>query len=385
MIGSGFQANDSLAVINVGNSDCGPDVNDENLLTCLEVTFPGPGAPEDSCMAQADWNRTGGGQYSQDSTQKVFDLGFIDLTGDFSLCYCTPWINLDYKGKIYCDYAEGQDEFRYPVGTVMARGALGDQNYRCMLNETCSMRVEGIGLRIWDRVRMFTYAADCGTPGEGYEEEFNVSMALYEPGNNENNRTFNYYAGKTGVYKVCYCASSTRNCTQDVHFTHPAGEVFIITLTQEDHECRLDVYCELSVTGGVSDTDKMMITSPDGECGKARAVGITSPGSTSGNVANYRMRPFGQPTDYKICYCPSYDSGGPGDKACDENVEFFVTAGILTIRGPIDEVHICYTEKPCSVTFTGFGFGRWDMLQVATDLDTAFNCGSSKTGSTNGT
>jgi hypothetical protein len=377
MTGAGLQSNDSLAIINVRDSECGPDVNEENLLLC-EDAAPGAGAPMGSCLVQAEWNAT-------ETTEKVFDLGFIELTGEFTLCYCTPWINLDSLGKVYCDYEEGLHEYRYPVGGVMARGALGDQNYRCLLNETCSLRVEGVGLRIWDRVRMFTYAADCGTPGEGFEEAFNTSMALYEDGNNENNRTFNYYAGKKGVWKVCYCASSTRNCTQDVHFTHQAGEVFVITLKQEDHECRLEVYCELAIKGDVSITDKIMITNPDGECGRARAVGITSPGSTTHNTANYRMRPFGEPTDYKICYCPSYDSGGPGDKACDENVEFFVTAGILTIRGPINEMHICYTEKPCSVTFTGFGFGKWDMLQVATDLDTPFMCGSSKTGATNGT
>ena len=43
---------------------------------------------------------------SANTSMKLFEFGILQRTGNFNLCYCTPWINQDKPDRFHCSRLE---------------------------------------------------------------------------------------------------------------------------------------------------------------------------------------------------------------------------------------------------------------------------------------
>lgn len=86
------------------------------------------------------------------------------------------------------------------------------------------------------------------------------------------------------------------------------------------------------------------------------------------------------PGRFTICFCRTDGVGlsnPPGDLApCVQNVDFFSTAGTLTVRGPWSgQVFMCRLSSPCLIAIAGVGLTAWDRVNVVNSSGT---CGGKR-------
>ncbi|CAE8601322.1 unnamed protein product, partial [Polarella glacialis] len=94
---------------------------------------------------------------------QIFQVGIGEIQNTYTVCYCARfdkdvWGVLPTSGTAMCD----EDvEFSHQAATLVVRGGISDELYRCHRGSPCVITVSGWALQSTDRLRVVAYGASC--------------------------------------------------------------------------------------------------------------------------------------------------------------------------------------------------------------------------------
>jgi hypothetical protein len=256
------------------------------------------------------------------------------------------------------------------------------------------IEIAGVGFSTDDRLRVVQASSMCGTAGTNTNDPALAGTLADDPntagtpGTTGDISTSIRFTGLVlqyaGRFRGCYCVGMGDGCVDELHFSQDIGSV--ITSAGADpnlvFECVKFAECILTVTGVLSNYDKIRIISPVDSCG---VDGTTALSLRFPEVNMYFVQPQGTSAaektlnigkgttegEYLVCYCPNYQS-------CTFARFYTHPAGTLHVRGPTGlEPQSCKAGYQCTLgPFTGHHLSSDDYISTVATTAGDEACGT---------
>jgi hypothetical protein len=309
---------------------------------------------------------------------RTFDFGNANLVATYTVCYCTHHSD-DVQGLLPTDgFCDEDIEFTHQAGTLVVRGAVGLEDYRCHRGTPCPILISGNAMRATDFVQIVPHSfGECGGQPKVKGFLLNPAGSASEGGIGSHRRRVEVYGSTDrifdaglvstqGTFTVCYCASydaedeQTVVCSSDGEFTHEAGTIVVRgAVAAQMFQCVKDIDCYTTIDGwAMTGADFTQMAASPGLCGVSSYSTDFVPNRQQTFGGNDTVRTFVAmaylEAKYLVCYCADFDANvgvnPTSATVCSDNVEYSHQAGTLTVRGPVGlEDYTCYTGIACTL------------------------------------